>query len=104
MHCGVVAVDHLPAQLEAREPEGLDEHRQPLTDLLESLRRLRFLDSDTLRHLKSVEDTPVLKRNFESSIPGLFMVGLTSANSFGPLARFAYGAGFTARRLSRALA
>lgn len=68
-----------------------------------SIRRLRFLDSDMLQHLDSVEDTPVLKRNFESSIPGLFMVGLASANSFGPLVRFAYGAGFTAKQLSRAL-
>ena len=68
-----------------------------------SLRKLRFLDSDMLQHVESVEDTPVLKKNFESSIPGLFMVGLASANSFGPLARFACGAGFTARQLSRAL-
>ena len=68
-----------------------------------SLRKLRFLDSDMLQHVESVGDTPVLRRNFESSIPGLFMVGLASANSFGPLARFACGADFTARQLSRAL-
>lgn len=69
-----------------------------------SLSRLRFLDSDVLRHLKSVEDTPVLRRNFETSVPGLYMVGLASAHSFGPLARFACGAGFTARQLCRTLA
>jgi hypothetical protein len=54
--------------------------------------------------MKSLEDTPVLSRNFESSIPGLYLVGLASANSFGPLTRFAYGAQFTAKRLSGHLA
>ena len=51
-----------------------------------------------------VEHTPVLSSNFESSVPGLYFVGASAANTFGPLLRFAYGAGFTARRLSRHLA
>ncbi len=67
------------------------------------LRRLRFLDEKLQEDLRTVDNTPVLKTNFETSIPGLYMVGLASANSFGPLTRFAYGAGFTARRLSRNL-
>jgi hypothetical protein len=33
----------------------------------------------------------------------LYMVGVASANSFGPLMRFAYGAGFTARLITRRL-
>ena len=68
-----------------------------------AMRRLSFLDENLQRSLKCVEETPVLKTNFESSVPGLHFVGLASANSFGPLTRFAYGAGFTARRLSRSL-
>jgi hypothetical protein len=36
-------------------------------------------------------------------VPGLFMVGITAANNFGPLLRFAYGAGFASNRLSRFL-
>jgi cation diffusion facilitator CzcD-associated flavoprotein CzcO len=68
-----------------------------------AMRRLSFLDEDLLRSLKCVEETPVLKTNFESSVPGLHFVGLASANSFGPLTRFAFGARFTARRLSRSL-
>ncbi len=67
------------------------------------LRRLRFLDEKLRQDLRTVDNTPVLKTNFEASVPGLYMVGLASANSFGPLTRFAYGAGFTARRLSRSL-
>jgi hypothetical protein len=68
------------------------------------LRRLPFLDSDILGGIRSVEQTPVLSSNFESTVPNLFFVGLTAANTFGPLLRFAYGAGFAAPRLSRHLA
>jgi Pyridine nucleotide-disulphide oxidoreductase len=69
-----------------------------------ALERLRFLDDQLRRRIRATEDTPVLDRFFESSVPGLYFVGVASANSFGPLARFAYGAKFTARRLSRHLA
>jgi len=68
------------------------------------LRRLSFMDSDLQSGLQSVEHTPVLSSNFESSVPGLYFVGASAANMFGPLLRFAYGAGFTARRLSKHLA
>jgi hypothetical protein len=68
------------------------------------LRRLAFFNSGLLAGIQCVANTPVLSMNFESSVPGLYFVGTSSANSFGPMARFAYGAGFTARRLSRHLA
>jgi hypothetical protein len=67
------------------------------------LRRLQFLDSGDLSQLRCVEQTPVLSSNFESSLAGLYFVGTSSANTFGPLMRFAAGARFTARRLSRHL-
>ena len=54
-----------------------------------SLQRLPFLDSSLRATLRSVDDTPILKSNFESSAKGLYFVGLASANSFGPLTRFA---------------
>jgi len=68
-----------------------------------SLSRLKWLDEDLLRAIRTVEDTPVLSRNFECSVRGLYFVGLASANSFGPLTRFACGAEFTARLLTRHL-
>jgi thioredoxin reductase len=68
------------------------------------LRRLTFMDPDLQTRVKSADHTPVLSSNFESSVPGLYFVGVTAANTFGPLLRFAFGAGFTARRLSRHLA
>jgi hypothetical protein len=69
-----------------------------------SLPRLRFLDSELLREIRVAAETPVLGPSFESSVPGLYFVGPASANCFGPLARFACGAEFTARRISAHLA
>lgn len=69
-----------------------------------SLDRVPFLDPGLRAQVKLMDGTPALSTHFESSVPGLYMVGLASANNFGPMTRFAYGAGFTARRLSRRLA
>jgi cation diffusion facilitator CzcD-associated flavoprotein CzcO len=68
-----------------------------------SLQRLDFLDGDLRRQMRVVQDAPVLDRAFESSVAGLHFVGLSSASCFGPLARFACGAEFTAKRLSEHL-
>jgi thioredoxin reductase len=65
------------------------------------LQRLSFLSSGLQADIRSVEQAPVLSTSFESSVKGLYFVGAAAAPSFGPLLRFAYGAGFTARRLSR---
>lgn len=67
------------------------------------LRRLTFMDPALQAEIRAVEHTPVLSSNFESSVPGLYFVGASAANTFGPLLRFACGARFTARRLSRHL-
>jgi thioredoxin reductase len=65
---------------------------------------LAFLDSGIRSKLKCIGGAPVLSRSFESSVPGLYFAGLAAANSFGPVMRFAFGAGFAARRLTQALA
>ena len=64
------------------------------------LRRLKFLGR-TLREAIETEDgAPVLSGNFESSVPGLYFVGGAAAAAFGPLLRFALGAGFTSKRMT----
>jgi thioredoxin reductase len=68
------------------------------------LRRVAFLNSDVWTGIRSIGHAPTLSTNFESSMPGLYFIGAASANSFGPMMRFAYGARFTARRLSKHLA
>ena len=65
--------------------------------------RLSIL-SDALRSEINCENkSPVLSRNFESSIPGLYFVGVLAANSFGPMLRFICGAQFAARQVTRHL-
>lgn len=66
--------------------------------------RLRFLSTEIRSELKVVEKSPILSSGFESSVKGLYFVGVAAANSFGPLMRFAYGAGFAARRVTETLA
>jgi cation diffusion facilitator CzcD-associated flavoprotein CzcO len=63
-----------------------------------------FLDRDLIAAIAHVDGAPKLSRNFESSVPGLYFIGPAAANSFGPMLRFAAGADFTARRLSRHIA
>jgi hypothetical protein len=66
--------------------------------------RLKFLSESTRAKIKNVNGAPILSSTFESSVPGLYFVGIAAASSFGPVMRFAYGAGFAARTVSRALA
>ena len=67
------------------------------------LRRLAFIPEDLHKCIERVATTPSLSASFESSIPGLYFVGPISANTFGPLCRFAFGAGFAAERVAGAL-
>jgi len=85
------------------ESQVMTDHVIAATGYRADLRRLAFLNSVTSADLRSVDQTPVLSNNFESSIAGLYFVGALSANSFGPLVRFAFGARFTANRLARHL-
>ncbi|HVC89717.1 MAG TPA: hypothetical protein VND66_03750, partial [Acidobacteriaceae bacterium] len=45
-------------------------------------------------------NAPELSADFQSSLPGLYFVGIAAANNFGPMMRFAYGADYTARRVA----
>jgi hypothetical protein len=61
------------------------------------------LNADLVKRIAKIDNAPVLSSNFETSVPGLYFVGLAAANSFGPMLRFVFGAGFTSRRLSKHL-
>jgi len=68
-----------------------------------SLDSLQFLSEDIRSAVRQANGSPVLSIDFESSVPGLYFTGLASANSFGPVMRFAFGAKFTAQRLAKVL-
>ena len=48
--------------------------------------------------------TPLLNHWFESTVPGLYFVGLTSLRAFGPLYRFVAGCTAASRRVARDVA
>ena len=68
------------------------------------MRRMVMFSPELLSRISVVDNTPVLSSNFESSVPGLYFVGISAANTFGPMLRFAVGAKFAAARLSGHLA
>lgn len=79
------------------------DHVISATGFRPDIRRLPFLGQDIRDSLKLEVSTPVLSPHFETSIPGLFTIGVLAANSFGPLLRFVFGAGFASSRLSHHL-
>ena len=85
------------------EQEVLTDHVVAGTGYRVNLQRLKFLPGELRSKIKTVEGSPVLSGRFESNVPGLYFVGLAAANSFGPVMRFAYGADFAARRLTKAI-
>ncbi len=95
-------------QLHLRAADGeertiIADHVIAATGYKVQIERLAFLSKNIRSKLKAVDGTPVLSSNFESSVPGLYFVGIAAANSFGPVMRFAFGAGFAAERLTQAL-
>jgi thioredoxin reductase len=69
------------------------------------LDRYRFLAANLRASIyREKHGAPVLNRSFETSVDGLYIVGPAAAASFGPLLRFAAGAGYAASRVTYHLA
>jgi thioredoxin reductase len=84
--------------------EVITDHVVSATGYRVNLERLKFLSPETRSNVKTIAGYPVLSSSFESTVPGLYFVGLAAANSFGPVMRFAFGAEFTARAVTKAVA
>jgi thioredoxin reductase len=96
VHLRIRAVDNTDQELIA-------DHVIAGTGYRIDIRKLPFMGEALCSQIRTEENSPVLSSNFESSLSGLYFVGTTAANSFGPLLRFTYGAGFTSPRLSHHL-
>jgi thioredoxin reductase len=83
--------------------EVLAEHVIAATGYRVDTEKLTFLSTGIRSQFKTVAGAPVLSSAFESSVPGLYFVGVAAANSFGPLMRFAFGAGFAAGTVTRTM-
>ena len=63
------------------------------------------MPAETLRAAIATDmGIPTLSHWFESSVPGLYFVGLTSLRAFGPLYRFVVGCKATATRVASSAA
>jgi hypothetical protein len=94
---------HLRAD-DGTERKIYPEHIIAATGYKVDLRRLAFLNPVLRDNIRTVEGSPILSSTFESSLRGLYFVGLAATNSFGPVVRFACGAAYTARRLTQEIA
>jgi thioredoxin reductase len=68
------------------------------------LSRLTFLDEQLQSRLRTVAGTPAVGRDYQTSAPGLYVMGPGVAPTFGPVMRFVYGADHAARTVGRRLA
>ena len=62
--------------------------------------KLTMIHPSLRAEIKTDKAIPILSHRFESSVPGLYFVGLTSLRTFGPLYRFVAGCGAAARRVA----
>ncbi len=62
--------------------------------------RYAFLSPELRAAVRTESGSPRLSHHFQSSVPGLYFVGLPAAIAFGPAQRFAIGARFAAGRVS----
>jgi hypothetical protein len=90
-----------------RSDGGIDslhvDHVLAATGYHVSLDALNFLSPAVKKGIRLTGAAPMLNAGFESSVPGLYFVGLTAAATFGPLLRFVYGTEFASRRVEAAV-
>jgi cation diffusion facilitator CzcD-associated flavoprotein CzcO len=67
------------------------------------LARLSFLDQALAAEIVREGLAPRLSAHYETSVPGLFIVGAASAPTFGPVMRFMFGAKHAAPTIARRL-
>lgn len=109
--CRVLAASAKGGRLALRVAEEHGGEREIETDHVlagtgyeADVERLPFLDAGLRSRIRRIERAPALTRHFESSVPGLYFMGLASAPSFGPLFRFVVGAEYAAPAVARHLA
>ena len=65
--------------------------------------RLTMMHPALRAEIKTEMAIPILSHWFESSVAGLYFVGITSLRAFGPLFRFVAGCGAAARRVAKSV-
>jgi len=102
------AADSAGVRLRVQGPSGAStitaQHVVAATGFRINVDRLDYLEPSLARSIEREADgVPALDSRFETSVPGLFIVGVASAPVFGPIMRFMYGAKHVAPVLARRL-
>lgn len=80
------------------------DHVLAATGYRTDLDRLTFLDNRLRAKVQTLAGSPDVGPDFQSSVPGLYVIGPAVAPTFGPVMRFVYGAAYAARTVTRSLA
>jgi FAD-dependent urate hydroxylase len=94
-------------QVELKLSDGsheLVDHVLMATGYRVDVRKYEFLSGCLASELRLIHGFPVLKRGFESSVPGLHFLGAPAAWSYGPLMRFVAGVDFAGRAVAQCVA
>lgn len=89
---------------DGREQTVSADHVIAATGYKVDLRAVKFLEPELRERIAAFDHAPVLSRHFETSVPGLYVVGPAASWSFGPLFRFVHGVGFATPRVARHVA
>jgi cation diffusion facilitator CzcD-associated flavoprotein CzcO len=80
------------------------DHVVAATGYYPDVSKIDFINAELRSSIRTHARMAVLSGNFESSVRGLYFVGPSAADSFGPLMRFMVGAEFVAPRVAGHLA
>lgn len=78
--------------LDASKSEIMTDHVIAGTGYKVDLDRVAYIDADLKKKIAREGNAPALDSRFETSVPGLFIVGIASSPTFGPVMRFMFGA------------
>lgn len=105
IRAATVAGHQVRLRVESPKGEGeiITDHVIAATGYRINLDRLDYLDPKLRAEIARELDAPKLSAGFQSSVPGLFMIGIVSAPIFGPVTRFMFGAKHAAPIVARQL-
>jgi cation diffusion facilitator CzcD-associated flavoprotein CzcO len=106
LHEGMVRMDERHGRLDVVISDGETlkaDHMILATGYKVDINKLTMIHPALRGKIKTDQATPLLSPWFESSVPGLYFVGLTSLRAFGPLFRFVAGCKAAAERVAKSV-
>jgi thioredoxin reductase/peptidoglycan/xylan/chitin deacetylase (PgdA/CDA1 family) len=105
--CTVTKLEASNGQVEATLSDGVTltvDHLFMATGYKVDIDRLAMIHPSLRAEIETHDGAPLLSPRFESSVPGLYFIGLSAIRSFGPLLRFVAGCKVAAPRVASSIA